>query len=417
MATTDPAELAPQESLERRLPLVMAAPRRGKPPRHWADLTLAERVAAVTEAGLPRFRAGQLSRHYFVHHSSDPETWTDIPAADRRALADSFFPQLLTATRNQVCDRDTTVKTLWRLHDGSRVESVLMRYGVPGVRSSGPGRMRTTICISSQAGCGMACPFCATGQGGLTRNLSAAEIVDQTVASARMVTDGVLAGGPGPITNVVFMGMGEPMANFAAVQRAIEVITTPGPDGLGIGARGITVSTVGLVPRINQLTAWGKPVTLAVSLHAPDDQLRDGLVPINSRWQVAEVLDAAWEYARVTKRRVSIEYILINGINDQPWRADLLARLLRARGDWGWVHVNLIPLNPTPGSMWTASDPAVEAEFLRRLEAGGVPATVRDTRGRDIDGACGQLAATERAPVRGTDRPPPHASTQKPRPR
>jgi 23S rRNA (adenine2503-C2)-methyltransferase len=132
-----------------------------------------------------------------------------------------------------------------------------------------------------------------------------------------------------------------------------------------------------------------------VSLHAPDDELRDTLVPINSRWKVDEVLDAAWGHAKATKRRVSIEYALIKDINDHAWRADLLARKLRARGDWGWVHVNLIPLNPTPGSMWTASDPADEAEFVRRLNAAGVPATVRDTRGREIDGACGQLAAAE----------------------
>lgn len=393
---TDTPQLVPQESLERRLPLIMAAPRRGKPPRHWADLTPSERVDAVVAAGLPKFRAQQLSRHYFVHHSADPDTWTDIPAADRQQLVAAFFPSLLTATREQACDGDTTLKTLWRLHDGSRVESVLMRYGVPGVRSSGTGRMRTTICISSQAGCGMACPFCATGQGGLTRNLSAAEIIDQVVASARLVAGGALAGGPGPINNVVFMGMGEPLANFKAVQRTVAALTTPAPDGLGISARGVTVSTVGLVPRIEQLTAWGKPLTLAVSLHAPDDELRNQLVPINSRWQVAEVVDAAWDYARVTKRRVSIEYALIRDINDQPWRADELARVLRARGDWGWVHVNLIPLNPTPGSMWTASTPAAEAEFQRRLEAGGVPATVRETRGREIDGACGQLAASDR---------------------
>ncbi len=394
---TPESSLQPQESLERRLPLVMAAPRRGKPPRHWADLTPADRVDAVTAAGLPRFRAAQLSRHYFVHHSSDPDSWTDIPAAERSHLAEEYFPPLLTATREQRCDQETTMKTLWRLQDGSRVESVLMRYGVPGVRSSGTGRMRTTLCISSQAGCGMACPFCATGQAGLTRNLSAAEIIGQVVASARLAANGTLAGGPGPINNVVFMGMGEPLANFKAVQQTVDALTAAAPDGLGLSARGVTVSTVGIVPRIQQLTAWGKPLTLAVSLHAPDDELRDQLVPINSRWKVDEVVDAAWEYARQTRRRVSIEYALIKDINDQPWRADRLAQVLRARGDWGWVHVNLIPLNPTPGSMWTASEPASEAEFLRRLEAGGVPATVRDTRGREIDGACGQLAASDLA--------------------
>jgi 23S rRNA (adenine2503-C2)-methyltransferase len=195
------------------------------------------------------------------------------------------------------------------------------------------------------------------------------------------------------------MGMGEPLANFAAVTNAVRRLVEAPPSGLGISARGVTVSTVGLVPRINQLAELGIPVTLALSLHAPDDELRNELVPINTRFSVAEAVDAAWNYARVTKRRVSIEYAMMRGINDQAWRADLLADVLLERGAMptggGWVHVNLIPLNPTPGSRWTASDPADEREFVRRLEARGIPTTVRDTRGREIDGACGQLAATQ----------------------
>ncbi len=199
------------------------------------------------------------------------------------------------------------------------------------------------------------------------------------------------------------MGMGEPMANYSAVMGSIRRMIDPSPDGLGMSARGITVSTVGLVPRINQLAEEGMPVTLALSLHAPDDELRNELVPINTRFSVAETVEAAWNYARITKRRVSIEYAMMRGINDQAWRADLLADVLMSYGAgpddhqsrWGWVHVNLIPLNPTPGSKWTASDPADEREFVRRLEAKGVPTTVRDTRGSDIDGACGQLAAVE----------------------
>jgi 23S rRNA (adenine2503-C2)-methyltransferase len=191
------------------------------------------------------------------------------------------------------------------------------------------------------------------------------------------------------------MGMGEPMANYKAVIGAVRRLTDKTPDGLGMSARGITVSTVGLVPRIRQLATEGIPVTLALSLHAPDDELRDELVPINTRWKVHEAVEAAWDYARQTKRRVSIEYALIKDVNDQAWRADLLADVLNSYGDWGWVHVNLIPLNPTPGSKWTASDPRDEKEFVRRLEAKGVPTTVRDTRGREIDGACGQLAALD----------------------
>jgi len=245
------------------------------------------------------------------------------------------------------------------------------------------------MCVSSQAGCGMNCPFCATGQAGLTRNLSAGEIVEQVVAGARALARGEVSGGPGRVNNVVFMGMGEPLANYRAVTTALHGLIDPAPGGLGISARGVTVSTVGLVPRIAQLADEGLPVTLAVSLHAPDDELRDELVPVNTRWPVAEVLGAAWGYVGRTGRRVSIEYALIRDVNDQAWRADLLGRLLAGR----LVHVNLIPLNPTPGSRWTASRTSDERAFVRGLEAHGVAVTVRDTRGREIDGACGQLAA------------------------
>ncbi|NUP48347.1 MAG: 23S rRNA (adenine(2503)-C(2))-methyltransferase RlmN [Catenulispora sp.] len=358
--------------------LTFTAPRRGKPPRHLADLTSAERKAALAELGHQGFRAAQISKHYFGHLADDPAEWTDVPAAKRQELADILTPKLLTPIQEQTADAGTTRKTLWRLFDGATVESVLMRY-----------RDRTTMCVSSQAGCGMNCPFCATGQAGLTRNMSTGEIVEQVVAGARTMARGEVPGGPGRVSNVVFMGMGEPLANYKAVIGAVRRLTEPVPDGLGLSARHITVSTVGLVPAIEKLTEEGIPVTLAVSLHAPDDELRDTLVPVNTRWKVSEVLDAAWRYAAKTKRRVSIEYALIKDINDQAWRADRLGRMLRNK----LVHVNLIPLNPTPGSKWTASRPQDEAEFVRRLEDWGVPVTVRDTRGRDIDGACGQLAA------------------------
>ncbi len=366
------------------LSLVFEAPRRGVPPRHWADLTPAQRREFVEAAGQRAFRARQLSAHYFEGLRADPAEWTDLPSSVREVLAAKFLPELLRAVREQTCDGGTTIKTLWKLFDGATVESVLMRY---------PDR--TTLCVSSQAGCGMACPFCATGQGGLQRNLSTAEIVEQVVDGARRMARGGVPGGPGRINNVVFMGMGEPLANYKAVMGSVRQLTTPTPDGLGLSARGITVSTVGLVPRMQQLATEGIPVTLALSLHAPDDELRDELVPINTRWNVSEVVDAAWEYAKQTRRRVSIEYILIRDVNDQAFRADLLARVLRRRGNWGWVHVNLIPLNPTPGSRWTASRRRDEDEFVRRLQVRGVPVTVRDTRGREIDGACGQLAAAE----------------------
>jgi 23S rRNA (adenine2503-C2)-methyltransferase len=351
---------------------------------------------------------------------------TDLPLAARGPLGEALLPRLLSPAGRLECDGGTTVKSVWRLFDGALVESVLMRYAT-----------RSTVCVSSQAGCGMNCPFCATGQAGLTRNLSTAEIVEQVLVACRAVSRGEIAEGSaatGPATgviggvaaaaqlgeeadvegvddaggdarglrrvsNVVFMGMGEPLANYGAVISAVRRLTESAPAGLGMSARGITVSTVGLVPAIERLAGEGLPVTLALSLHAPDDAARDELVPVNTRWPVAQALDAARAYFDATGRRVSIEYALIKDINDQAWRADLLARLLNRRGR-GWVHVNPIPLNPTPGSRWTASLPRVQADFVGALRAGGIPTTVRDTRGREIDGACGQLAA---ATVGGDD--------------
>jgi 23S rRNA (adenine2503-C2)-methyltransferase len=366
------------------LPLVFDAPKRGKPPVHLADLDEAGRRAAVEKLGLPAFRADQLSRHYFARLENDPAAMTDLPPAVREQVGPALLPSLLTDVRTQEADAGLTRKTLWRLHDGALVESVLMRY--PARRGSTD---RITVCVSSQAGCGMACPFCATGQGGLTRNLSTAEIVDQVVAAARTAARAEIAGGPGRLSNVVFMGMGEPLANLARLEAALRRLIDPAPGGLGLSRRSITVSTVGLVPAIGKLADTDLGVTLAVSLHAPDDELRDTLVPVNTRWKVSEVLEAADAYAARTGRRYSIEYAMIRDVNDQPWRADLLGDLLADR----LAHVNLIPLNPTPGSEWDASPKPVEREFVRRLEAHGVAVTVRDTRGREIDGACGQLAA------------------------
>jgi 23S rRNA (adenine2503-C2)-methyltransferase len=343
------------------------------PPRHLADLDPAGRRAAVAALGEQPFRADQLSRHYFARYTDSPADMTDLPAELRETLADELLPRLLTSERELTCDKGATRKMLWRLHDGALVESVLMKY---------PDRV--TMCVSSQAGCGMGCPFCATGQAGLTRNLSTAEIVAQVVAGERALRPG------GRVSNIVFMGMGEPLANYKNVIAAVRRMSDPVPSGLGISQRSLTVSTVGLVPAIRRLTSEGLTVRLAVSLHAPDDEARDELVPVNRRWKVAEVLDAAWDYAAATGRRVSIEYALIRDINDQPWRADLLGSLLAGR----LAHVNLIPLNPTPGSKWTASRPGVQDEFVRRIADHGVAVTVRDTRGREIDGACGQLAAT-----------------------
>ncbi|MFC0432903.1 23S rRNA (adenine(2503)-C(2))-methyltransferase RlmN [Kutzneria buriramensis] len=363
------------------LPLVFDAPRRAMPPRHLADMSAAERAQAVADLGEKPFRAKQLSNHYFSRLTVDPEAMTDIPAAARERLVGALMPSLLTEVRKLSCDDGTTRKTLWRAHDGTLLESVLMRY---------PDR--ATLCISSQAGCGMACPFCATGQGGLTRNLSTAEIVDQVRSAAAAMRDGELPGGPGRLSNIVFMGMGEPLANYKRVIDAVHRICDPAPDGLGISQRSVTVSTVGLVPAIRKLTEEGLHVRLAVSLHTPDDELRDTLVPVNTRWKVSEVLQAARGYADKTGRRVSIEYALIRDVNDQGWRADMLGKKLHKHlGQY--AHVNLIPLNPTPGSQWDASPKPVQDEFVRRVKDQGVECTVRDTRGQEIAAACGQLAA------------------------
>ncbi len=367
------------------LPLVFDAPRRGMPPRHLADLTAAERADAVAELGEKPFRAKQLSNHYFSRLTVDPAEMTDIPAASRERLVAELMPPLLTEVRAISCDEGTTRKMLWRAHDGTLLESVLMRY---------PDR--ATLCISSQAGCGMACPFCATGQGGLERNMSTAEIVDQVRSAAAVMRDGLMPGpdgepAEGRLSNIVFMGMGEPLANYKRVLAAVRRITAPTPEGLGISQRSVTVSTVGLAPAIRRLADEGLQVRLAVSLHTPDDELRDTLVPVNNRWPVSEVLDAARYYLERTGRRVSIEYALIRDMNDQPWRADLLAKRLREHLGH-LVHVNVIPLNPTPGSKWDASPKDVEREFVRRVNAGGVACTVRDTRGQEIAAACGQLA-------------------------
>lgn len=372
--------------------IALKAPRRTKPPKHIADFDMAGRREFLKELGYQPFRASQLSKHYFERLVNDPAQMTDLPARDRDEIVSRAMPQLLTPVRTLEADGGDTLKVVHRLFDGALIESVIMRYD-----------NRVTMCISSQAGCGMNCPFCATGQQGLTRNLSTAEIVDQVVAGARYLKqmkglDKADGGSedtrPLRVSNIVFMGMGEALANYKSTMGAVHRLIDPAPEGLGISARGLTMSTVGLVPGIRKFELEKLPITLALSLHAPDDELRDELIPINQRWKVDETLDAAYNYYRTTGRRISIEYALIRDINDQGWRADLLGKKLAQRGR-GWVHVNPIPLNPTPGSKWTASRKGVEQNFVERLRAHGIPTTIRDTRGSDIDGACGQLAAKE----------------------
>ena len=366
--------------------LQFAEPKRGKPPQHLVDIEPSERAETIKSLGIPAFRAKQLATHYFTHHTSDPELMTDLPKEGRAELVQKVLPTMLTEVKRLQTDDGKTIKFLWRLFDGALVESVLMRYS-----------NRITLCISSQAGCGMNCPFCATGQAGLTRNMSAAEIVDQIVRANKVIAEGGLGKARHDderVNNIVFMGMGEPLANYNKLMSAIRTMVAAQPEGLGMSARNITVSTVGLVPGIKKLAEEDLPLTFALSLHAPDDKLRDDLIPVNDKWKVDEALQAAYDYYAKTGRRVSIEYALIKDMNDHVWRAELLAEKLNDLGK-GWVHVNPIPLNPTPGSVWTASTPEQTNAFIDTLESYGIPTTLRDTRGKEIDGACGQLAAAD----------------------
>ncbi len=317
----------------------------------------------------PRYRIDQVWAGLY-EQLSDPDGWTNVPKALRAELGDAL-PAALTLVTESVSDRGDTIKYLWELAGGERIETVLMLY-----------RERATVCVSSQAGCAMGCGFCATGQAGFTRHLTVGEMVEQVVrasARARSVDRRV--------SNVVFMGMGEPMANDERVWTAVERFH----DDLGLSARHITISTVGLVPGIRRLAARPLPVNLAVSLHAANDELRDRLVPINRRHPIDDLVAACRDYLEVRNRRISFEWAMIDGVNDRDQDAAELARLcrrLRPR-----AHVNLIPLNPTPGYPTRGSTLARVKEFRDLLEAAGANATVRQNRGTEIDAACGQLAA------------------------
>jgi 23S rRNA (adenine2503-C2)-methyltransferase len=324
-------------------------------------------AALVGSWGEPAYRARQIwdGLHRRLR---EPEGLTDLPLALRARVADAL-PAALRTEVERVSDGGDTVKWLWRLADGAAIETVLMRYPE-----------RDTVCVSSQAGCAMACGFCATGQAGFERHLSSGEIVEQVVRAARRSADEGRR-----LDNVVFMGMGEPLANYDATWAAIERIH----DDLGLGARHLTVSTVGIVPGIRRLAGEHLPVNLAVSLHAADDGLRDQLVPINRRYPIAEVLDACRDHLLAKNRRLSFEWALIDGVNDRDVDAERLAGLCRSLPLA--PHVNLIPLNPTPGYAVVGSAPARVRAFRDLLGSLGVNATVRRTRGTDIDAACGQL--------------------------
>jgi len=350
------------------------------------DISRAE--LAVLLEGEPRYRVDQVWDGLY-RQLIGPEQMTALPKTlrDRLSASEALAPAL----RQLDCvsaDRGATRKWLWELHDGARIETVLMEYD-----------RRSTVCVSSQAGCAMGCGFCATGQAGFVRNLTSGEIVEQVVNAGAVRAGAVLAGAvragavragasggtPARPANVVFMGMGEPLANYPRVWAAVERMHSD----LGISARHITVSTVGIVPGINRLAEESLPVNLAVSLHAANDVLRDELVPINKRYPLAELIGACRAYLRAKGRRLSFEWALISGVNDRPEDAAELAALAGSLG----AHVNLIPLNPTPGWPAVGSSPARVRTFRDRLVSLGVNATVRRNRGTDIDAACGQLAA------------------------
>jgi len=345
-----------------------------------SGLTPTALSAWLTARGEPAYRARQVLDAVWRGDADVAADVHTLPSALRQALDAAFRWDSAPASERVVTDGGTTEKILHRLADGSAIESVLMHY------PAAPGRReRHTLCISSQAGCAVGCPFCATGELGFGRDLETAEILDQVRLAAR----GLAANGQ-RLTNIVFMGMGEPLLNLDRVLEAVEALNDPAR--FGLGARHITVSTSGVVPGIRRLTALGPQFTLAVSLHAARDPLRDVLVPLNRRWPVAEVVAAAREHAHQTGRRVSFEVTMIDGVNDTDVDAEAMAGLLA--GDL--VHVNLIPMNPVAHTPWSASPMPVIERFAGRLRGAGIPVTIRRNRGQEVGAACGQLAA-ERA--------------------
>lgn len=345
--------------------------RRSSRPLGFYDLTLDQLTERMTAWGFPAFRARQVWGWAYRNLALGYDEMTNLPAALRENLAAELPLSTLATVRELTADNGETIKTLYRTGDGELVETVLMLY---------PGR--ATVCVSCQVGCAVGCAFCATGLGGLTRNLTSGEIVAQAVGAARRARDRGRA-----LTNLVMMGMGEPLQNYAETMEFIATLNDP--DGMNFGARRITISTSGIVPKIDALADEPWQVNLAVSLHAPGDELRSSLVPINRRYPVAELMAACQRYIDRTGRRVSFEYALMRGINDSDDTARALADLLRGM----LCHVNIIPLNPVDVLPYERPDPAGIERFADTLRAAGIPATVRYSRGLDIDAACGQLRA------------------------
>jgi 23S rRNA (adenine2503-C2)-methyltransferase len=357
-------------------------------PTSLLELTQDGLAQLLASWGEPRYRAGQIWEWLYKKLAADPSGMTNLPKDLRERLVVEARVDPLALIYEQRSSDGQTIKWLFRLPDGLTIETVLMLYDE-----------RRTVCISTQAGCAMGCVFCATGQAGLARNLTAGEIVAQVLAAARwletddrrLTTDDrehSVVYGPSSVvrlTNIVVMGMGEPMANYDRTWAALRRITDP--DAFGLGARHITLSTVGLPQGIRKMAGEPLQINLAVSLHAPNDDLRTQLVPVNHRYPIAEVMAAVKDYVARTHRRVTFEVALMNGINDTPALARQLAGLLKGV----LCHVNLIPLNPVAESPYQPSSPENAAAFQKILEAHKIPATVRMRRGIDIDAGCGQL--------------------------
>lgn len=346
-----------------------------------SDADVRSLAAWLSARGEPAYRTAQILAGVHRPEVAGFGDLTELPAALRRDLTAAWRFSSIVESHVIGADAGLTAKAVHELEDGQRIESVLMEYEARGSMAR-----RTTICISSQAGCAVNCPFCATGQAGFGRQLTPAEIVDQVLHWHRPPWTALGDASAGHY-NIVFMGMGEPLNNADRVFEAVRLLNDP--ERLGIGARHITVSTSGVVPGMDRMVDELPQVNLAISLHAATDALRDELVPINRKWPVAEVVAAGRRFAARTRRRVSLEYVMIDGLNDTDEQADGLIEHAR-----GWrSHVNLIPLNPTPGSRWSGTPAAGIERFVRRLRDGGISVTVRDTRGREIDAACGQLHA------------------------
>jgi 23S rRNA (adenine2503-C2)-methyltransferase len=361
----------------RRTSTIEPRARQGQPVRRGApatfyDFSLDELKEFLGDKGQPAYRARQVYHWAYQQLASSYDEMTVLPKALRYGLSESLPLTHLQPVRELAADDGDTLKLLFRAHDGNTLETVLMFY---------PDRV--TVCVSCQIGCAVGCSFCATGMSGLTRNLTAGEMVAQVVATARRARDF-----DRQLTNIVMMGMGEPFQNYAATMRMARILNDP--EGMKFGARRITVSTSGLVPFIDKLAADPLQVKLAVSLHAPNDELRDVLVPLNRRWPVNELIDACRRYVDTTGRRISFEYCLIKDVND----SDEVAAELAGRLKGLHCHVNVIPLNPTPAEpSYERPSEARIHRFAGILEDSGIPATVRYSRGVDIAAACGQLRA------------------------